>query len=217
MVVLAMRDRTRPRSRMPSSRGSRRSGMSSRSGRRRASSRGARDSALRARRRSGAARPAAVHRGEREQLASLSRRRRSWLELVVLEVEVGGDVLLLLGEIALAELRRCTPAPARAAAPASSPAVGARVHPVGIAGEALRVAGDAIACRPAPCRLAASPARERRRLRLRRRRADGRRAAQQRAQRSASSRRHAQPPVGERGVTPPRAARCATAAGGCES
>ena len=37
--------------------------------------------------------------------AARARLRSSWRELVELEVEVGGDVLLLLGEVALAEVR----------------------------------------------------------------------------------------------------------------
>src|SRR6185369_2272216 len=69
---------------------------------------------------------------------------RSWLELVELEIEIRGDVFLFLGEVALAEiyvaalhlrqqLRRRLDAP-----------VGAAVHLVRIAGEALRVAAHAV-------------------------------------------------------------------------
>ena len=128
MVVLAVRDARRPHSRTRSSAGSRRSGRSSRSGRRRASSRAGARAARAARRPASRGAPGRqCMRGERAAAAlRRSAACRSWLELVELEVEVGGDVLLLLGEVALAEIRVAAPAPAPAAAPASSRADPAR-------------------------------------------------------------------------------------------
>ena len=94
---------TRARSRTRSSRGSSRTGMSSRAGRRRAPSRATRESAA------SSAASASLRRSGRQRIAASASGSRavvsaSWLELVVLQVEISGDVLFFLGKVAGREL-----------------------------------------------------------------------------------------------------------------